>query len=64
MRTDLAHVVDETFGVGDEGRAAFPHPNKRIATVGWFYVEVASKKNPDGHPLFVPVRSGMWEAAK
>ena len=58
-RDDLAHVVAETFGVGDRGFMAFPHPHKATATAGWWYVKVASKTEP-GEKLFVPVRQDMW----
>jgi hypothetical protein len=60
-RDDLGHVVAETFGIGDEGQAAFIHPHKMCAATGWFYVEVVSKVN--GEKLYVGVRSGMWEEA-
>ncbi len=59
-RDDLSHVVEEKFGVGDEGVIAFPHPNKTIAVVGWCYVEVQSKTIP-GRLLYVGVRANMIE---
>lgn len=56
-RDDLGHVVEETYGLGDEGRVAFRHPNKK-ACPDWFYVEVDSKKVP-GEKLYVGVTARM-----
>jgi len=60
-RDDLSHFTRETYGVEDEGVIAFAHPNPSVRTVGWVFVEVASKECP-GEKRYVAVRSGMFAA--
>ncbi len=54
---ELYGVTGEIYGVGDSGKVAFNHPNKK-ACPDWFYVEVESKEEP-GEKRYVGVTARM-----
>jgi hypothetical protein len=56
-RDELRWVTGESYGVGDEGHVAFPHPNRKRCPE-WFYVEVESKNTP-GEKRYVGVTARM-----
>lgn len=56
---DLGHVTDETFGRGNYGVLAFPHPNEKHCK-DWVYVEVISANDP-ARRLYVGVQEQQIE---
>ncbi len=62
-RDELSRCVTDTWGKGEEGIAAFPHPAKKLADEGWIYVEVDSKSG-EARKLYVGVSPRMFELVK